>query len=117
MPVAIVSVTVSAGSTIASSTGVIVIVAVVTPTPRVTVTRVARARPAGHRVVRAAVAVPPSVRFTVMLVNALPERVTVKTIGSLAASAPEASVAATETVGVPSLSAIEPVALDGVPTV
>ena len=59
---------------------------------------------------------PPHVRLTTICVNALPERVTVKTIGSLACSAPDASVAATETDGVPSLSVIEPVALDGEPT-
>ena len=63
------------------------------------------------------VAVPLQVRLSTGGVTAFPERVIVNTIGSLPSSAPVGSVAATETVAVPSLSVIEPVAFDGLPTV
>ena len=62
------------------------------------------------------VAVPPHVRLTTIALLGLPFRVTVKTIGSLRGSAPDASVAATETDGAASLSAIVPVALVGEPS-
>jgi hypothetical protein len=65
-------------------------------------------------------AVPVHVKFTVVVPVVLPERVTVNTIGSVAASAPAPSVTAAEIVdptGAPSLSAIVPEAKDGVPTV
>ena len=52
---------------------------------------------------------PLHVRFTLILVDELPARVRVKTIGSRACSAPVASVAPTETTGV-SLSVIVPLA-------
>ncbi len=50
-----------------------------------------------------------------MLLQMLPPRVTVRTTGSVPASAPEPSVAAIETVDEPSLSTIEPFATVGDP--
>ena len=61
-------------------------------------------------------AVPLQLRLIAVETVLLTVRVTVKTIGFWLASAPVASVAAIAITGV-SLSAIEPLAIDGVPTV
>jgi hypothetical protein len=63
------------------------------------------------------VAAPPQVRFTTVVPAVLPDRVTVKVIGSLDVSDPEPSTTAAEIDGAVSLSVIVPVADAGVPTV
>ena len=111
--------TVSVASTVVSSTGVIVSVAVVdaggerqrrpVPSSVPPCRRDGVVGAAGRRAAPRQVDGDRPFRFAA--------RVIVKTIGSGPCSAPVASVAATETVGAASLSAIVPLALDGVPTV